>query len=507
MELQQQLHAHDFKLCRRGKARTDNDRIKRLNSLIKASKTAPEALLKQCSIFNIKDSSGRALVVSEACDAIIVEREKQCNQLVQELKKVLRHAVWLNTQIGPPLKKGDGDVHFRSWKDTVASNAFGDRKGTNELMGLIDLAENGYKENHEEQFYRDPPTAEELAKEKEDHVRLTKAQAEAKIEANKNKKSAQKAKTVAKRDAKRVKENADKAKGIKPKPKLATDNSNFSEDIASECSDSSDSEDDEDKGRDLEYEQLATDADGQVNPTKDPYADIYVPPKDTRPVKLDRGNRTGLVQALRGLAGHLRGLSSEHVARIRALRFFRAVRCLQIWQFNLQSMNKGPSSPSAPICSGCTKAATVPSQFFVLGICGHYACQDCLEIEDRAGGCVAKIEDKCLAPAEDHHVHSAADLGVDEVVRSKYGSKLDAIINLIKKHIPKKDQVLLFVQFDDLMQQISRVLKAENIRHYALREKAGTGAAKKMQNFQANGGIGRKKVLLLNSSDVTAAGA
>ena len=511
MELQQQLSAQDMSVCKGGKGRKDSDRVQRLNSLIKSSKTSEEAMLKRCSVFSLEDSSGQQITASQASNAIILERKKQYEDLCDELQSVLRNAIWLKEQIIAPEANGAGDVHFRNWKADVKKNYVGDIEGTEKLIGLISTAEAEYDESHEEQFYRNPPTDEQLKREKSDYKKRMKREKDAKEKILKAKRA----------EIMKQKKTLNQRKEAAAK---AAESRSRSEPPMEIPEGSTDDEDEygEDAMDDEEPETGAQDADGQDNPLKNPDDNLYVPPADPRPIKFHADDTAGMVRALRVIAGHLRSLSAELVARIRALRFFEAVQYLQLWQSSLED---DIDVVSPPMCSGCQTTAKGPNEFYVLGVCGHFACKACLTNGKRGGKCVvSKIVQKtfkgrqipteqsiCGAPAQPHHLHSAADLGVKETAASKYGCKLDGIIDLIKNEIPKKDQVLLFVQFDDLLGQVAAALKAEKITNFAITERTKTFAADMMDEFQENDGsiktMKKRKVLILNSSNETAAGA
>jgi hypothetical protein len=116
----------------------------------------------------------------------------------------------------------------------------------------------------------------------------------------------------------------------------------------------------------------------------------------------------------------------------------------------------------------------------------------------------------CAAAARSFHVVPATELGQeDEVARfgRHYGRKLEQMMQFIKG-IPKDDQVLLFVQFDDLMEKVSTALNDHKISHYALTKKSAKIAATMMSAFQeTRDGPDKKKVLVLNVADESASGA
>ena len=223
--------------------------------------------------------------------------------------------------------------------------------------------------------------------------------------------------------------------------------------------------------------------------------------KDCRTLE-GSGENDGNVKALRKLAGQLRSLSGELVSRVRALRFIKAVRQVQLWQCELQIDICSP----APVCANCNQQASGPSEISVLGLCGHLACKTCLALTEGSGECVVE---GCSAVAHKYHIIEAPQL-VEEDSKassgSRYGKKLDEIIQLIKD-LPPRDQVLLFVQFDDLMEKVSLALSNHGIDHYALTEKAARDAPKWMDDFQVNKSAEKKKVLVLNPANESAAGA
>lgn len=211
------------------------------------------------------------------------------------------------------------------------------------------------------------------------------------------------------------------------------------------------------------------------------------------------------LQALRGLAGHLRRLGTELVSRTRSLRFFEVVRQLQ------RARSGQESSKVSRTCSKC-KTETTPDMISVLGLCGHTACQKCLGDRQRSGECVVL---GCNAAAEKWSVVKATELGEEDQnasVGRHYGKKLEAVVNLLKNEIPKDDQVILFVQFNDLMAKVSAALTDHGISHYAVGVNVEGGKGKKntgnqISDFQDETGSKKKKVLMLNVADESASGA
>lgn len=506
MELQQQLDAQDMRIIRGGRSKNDGDRVKRINQVLRASKSAEEALLKCAAFFvleeptsnpgvdpeklqpntkntsevgpgaegssknrasdsetlskestpgaetsdqNASESQGVA-ETEKASDLVIRTRKAQKQDLRDELKIHLRHAEWLLRQCGSPSQNPKSDTHYRNWKAGVQGNEFGDPDGTAELIRLIVDAERGYSPSDEDEFYKDQPTEEEIRKQK---LILKK----------------KKAKEAAAKAAKK----REKALKNKKRKEEADDES---EDSAS----AAENNPGDDDGDDVTDEELL----------------IF---NDPRPFKIAPGDYPKFVQTLRILAGHLRVLAKELISRERALRFLETVQNLQLWQ----SEEGGP----AVKCESCSQPNLNPedchpSEIRVLGLCGHVACVKCLTSQDRNGQCLV---DKCNAPAEDHHIHLAQDFNEIDDRDVRYGAKLDAIIDLIKS-ISGDDQVLLFVQFEDLMRNVAGALEKENISYYAIYNSQSKNAVQEMDRFQQDESDQKKKVLILNPSNESAAG-
>ena len=224
--------------------------------------------------------------------------------------------------------------------------------------------------------------------------------------------------------------------------------------------------------------------------------DFYREPPITREEK-DILEATTKLQQLRNLAGALRSDSDKLVSRTRARHFFEAVRCLQLWQ---------AQGTPAPSCAVCGRKASTPEKIIVLALCGHLVCDNCLAKTGPGGTCVVT---GCRAEALDYHKIKACELRLkDPVIASApfYGKKLEEVIQLIKG-TPAEDQVLLFVQFDDVMEKVQKALIEHHVTHYALTEKASKHAAKWMEDFQTKKDKTKRKVLVLNCANELAAGA
>ncbi len=227
---------------------------------------------------------------------------------------------------------------------------------------------------------------------------------------------------------------------------------------------------------------------------------------DTRRLKPEgfdgQKNMERAALSLRDVTNDLRKLSTELVNRRRCLRFFECVRKLQ----RLYSSNR-ESQPLANECS-CSKCGATnigPEELSILSQCGHAICSHCLELRQNR-------QDDCLVPGcnavnKAYQVIKAPELGVEDDrtrVGRHYGKKVEDIVQLIKT-IPQDDQVLLFVQFVDLMNTITSAMKENSITYSALGE--SNDASNELTDFQTNLDIAtKKKVLILNIGDASAAG-
>lgn len=465
MELNQQLMSQDMKLSRGGGAKIDSDRANRLMEIMGSSKSPEEALLKRCSHFTLEDLRKNRKNGSQDCDLIVQARSNQYEATVAALKVNLKHATWLKREC---TKEHE---HFRKWTRSVSANAFGDLDTSDVLMKLVRTAEKEYSKLHENIFYRQSPSVEDLS--------ATESKDEAKDEA---KEKLGEAAPISKAPSK---QKAVKAmKGVKAgrvlKKSKAPSKKGF---------------------RKQAVVQAGSDLDGDSSGV--PLAGITsIESKNTRPIRLE--TEPEKVKALRTLTGQLRNLAKELVSRTRALRFFEVVNAVQRWQTDLSA---GRASSRAPTCSKCKSVAQDPSAIAILGLCGHTACESCLAAPERGGECVTI---GCDAPAHNYHIQKAIELGQEDRkarVGRHDGEKMDDVMDLIENKIPKKDQVLVFLQFNDLMEKVSEALDHHGIKHWALTEGSRRHAYKVMEDFQINDTKDKKKVLILNVADESAAGA
>ena len=212
---------------------------------------------------------------------------------------------------------------------------------------------------------------------------------------------------------------------------------------------------------------------------------------DPKPNKIDQDDFDAYARQLRALTGRLRGLVSELTSRMRSLRFARGAQELQQWHAN---------QGTRPKCRSCGKSRHDHDAMCINISCGHLTCSRCIS-SSTSPVCAVN---GCGEAAESFHLRKAVDL-VGDGQTWEYGSRLGNIIELINT-LPKDEQVLLFVQFEDLMAKMAKGLTAANISNYALGNTTEKKMTIMMNDFQDNRGESKKKVLLLNPSSEKSAG-
>lgn len=188
----------------------------------------------------------------------------------------------------------------------------------------------------------------------------------------------------------------------------------------------------------------------------------------------------------------LRRLSKELVGRVRSLRFFEVVRNLQL---------RGDEATAALEGSECGHHRS-DDKMAILSCCGHVACYDCMVVAVNNQKCVKPAA--CHAPVRPTNIVKVSTLGIEgELSSGRYGAKLRRLVDLIQS-IPKRERVLVFLQWDDLMKKVSEALDDGGVSHVTL-----TGGVKAKANtldrFQS--GDSSARVLILKINDASAAGS
>lgn len=111
----------------------------------------------------------------------------------------------------------------------------------------------------------------------------------------------------------------------------------------------------------------------------------------------------------------------------------------------------------------------------------------------------------CSSSMQHHHLFWPNEAG-DLHTATPYGAKIDAAVRLLQKIESKKEQAILFVQYENQLEEIEMALKDHGIGATIVKsaEKAGT----QIKGFREAAGTQQQKtVIVLNSSDETAAGS
>ncbi|KAL9602375.1 MAG: hypothetical protein Q9179_002557 [Wetmoreana sp. 5 TL-2023] len=192
-------------------------------------------------------------------------------------------------------------------------------------------------------------------------------------------------------------------------------------------------------------------------------------------------------------------LMQEWVDRRRAIRFFSATGRCQHWLAN------GSTATASPNCSACGLRCEDPSSTRILSVCAHIICADCSNMSDKS---YCQVE-SCEAEGTSTCCWSAARLGQNDASEyARYhGAKVGRVIQLIKDSIPQDEQVLLFVQCASVMTPIAKALSREGVSNYCLSKENKSKVPLFMEKFQEDRGGEARKVLILDATKDTAAGA
>ncbi|KAL5333911.1 hypothetical protein BJX70DRAFT_405782 [Aspergillus crustosus] len=226
---------------------------------------------------------------------------------------------------------------------------------------------------------------------------------------------------------------------------------------------------------------------------------------DSLPLPIKPTNVREFEPILREVTTTIRNLIVEWVLRSRALRFLKAVKDVQTTSH----------AQPRPTCDNCQ---TTPSQLFkinILGSCGHALCSTCTQKVPEREECAVQ---GCRGSGKQFNIISALTLGSDtgpdaqesstaqSIDRTSRfgGTKLDALIDIIRTQIPSSERALLFIQYPELMDVASNALKAAKIQHTVITTTDRT-STQKIEKFQ-KAGFGENKVLMLNLGSEMAAG-
>ncbi|KAJ3042657.1 hypothetical protein HDV00_006936 [Rhizophlyctis rosea] len=451
------------------------DRESRLKQALGSSQSAEEALLKRCSHFDELDGQ-QFDDARGACEAIVAERKQQLEECQDDLADALEKAKVSYAEV---MKFGGfqdpAQNKFVVWQKEVESGLGDDE--ADEIIKTL-LKEGGFDgktmpkpRKAGELAPRAVARAKRLAAAKKESGSAGKGKGKEVANGKGKSKGAAKGKAKAKAAA--------KGKG-KKKAKDSDEEDDFEED--SEGTNSG-----EEEAAEEEIEQEEVEYDDETGEKKK---------KDKKPTREDK------ILEFRELTHVLRRYHKELVGRVRSLRYFAFVRDVQT------SRDLRTIQTSCATCKKTTKGAGAtllkPEDIAVLSCCGHTGCYQCLKESAEEQLCPVK---GCKAPARVNNVVRAATLGKDDAQKSgRYGAKLQALVELLKKQvIAKKERALVFVQFADLMEIVAQALADAKIP--ALQVLGSTnkksGALERFQEV----GNDVEPVLLLALGDERASGA
>lgn len=452
MELQQQLHTQEIGSCRSGSDRIDGHRVKRMNEIIGGSESLEEALLKACFPSVGQNSINKS---ANSLDSIIDLRENEYQLVCNELKKNFCHILWLERQLDQLQLGGTQATFCDSWKHDSEDC---DPEGSAHLDELLEEAKNTHMFDHHDEFDSDEPSREEVVEESREDA----------------------AKKADKKANKRGRAAIEKLGHTSLASSKPTEESGQVQNFGPCGQESGETTDDDEP------------IDGSST-CEDEDTDSLVAPLDSGLSKIDLEDEGAINRTMKRIKIHVQKLRAELLSRRRALRFLHTAEALHFWQ-----CEAGPP----PTCLSCGEVAEDPSCIFILGSCGHLACQACLEERRCMEGCVL---DGCSSAVGSEHIHPADCFKSTHQPKTSHGTKLDSVVACIQG-IVKEDQILLFVQFQTILNVVCAALEASGISHYALTEGGTDVAVKMVRDFQENESMRRKQVLILNPSNETAAG-
>lgn len=199
---------------------------------------------------------------------------------------------------------------------------------------------------------------------------------------------------------------------------------------------------------------------------------------------------TRMAFELRTWVTKLNTLIEEIIKQRRALRFFENI--LYIQRNNIFA------------CAHCGTTGLPATEVKVMGGCGHLLAKECCSGDD-----VCPVL-RCGSFNREYQKLVGSDLGqAGSEQCSKYGSKMDAIRNLIEGITQTSDdKILVSVQFSQSTIKLEEALEAAHIPFSDLRKE--TTSSKVLQSFQ-NGtspckGGQPSRVLIMNIGDANASG-
>lgn len=206
--------------------------------------------------------------------------------------------------------------------------------------------------------------------------------------------------------------------------------------------------------------------------------------------------KTNSSDSKRNLTSQANKLVTRLLTSRRSARYLRNVKKLQDLAVNNKEK---PSKCEDPSCQGKLSST---ARVAVSGLCGHLVCGDCYE---RAR---AKKETRCQATGchasqESHHLLWNDTLGdIDNSQHAAHGAKIDAALDILDTVRDKREQAVLFVQYDNQLREVEDALRDRGIP--AIVVKSANKAASQIAEFTKTNT--NNTAIVLNASAETAAG-
>ncbi|EJD41795.1 hypothetical protein AURDEDRAFT_105919 [Auricularia subglabra TFB-10046 SS5] len=449
LELEHQLTAQEMTLKKTKKS--ESDREKRLSMMIGESKSAEEALLKRAATFDLDEVSKDDALTT--CERIVQNRSDQQDECVEDLKAMMLKAHKMKSKLG----KADSEQYLSEFLKFLDTKGFGDSEAD-------EIARDCWKEVSSGTYSHRKPKAKAAASTKEKSAKGTTA-----------KKTAAKKPTAKKTTAKKT-----TAKKTTAKDEIAENEAAEDEAAEDEAAEDEAAEDEAAEDEASEDETVKGKTASKTN---------------KKAKKQGSSTQDDLIWELREHTHNMRRVIKELTGRVRSHRYFKAVRDVQ-----------GAGDALSVECPGCGANNLGPSDVSLLSSCGHMGCRKCVrELADKEE-CVHFASGKCKDSARASNIVPADTLGMDDSVHQgkHFGRKLEMIVDHIENVIPKKERILIFVQFPDLTKKVAAALSENDIGFLEIQGSAHN-KSKSLETFQEDGATTR--VLLLNVMDESASGA
>lgn len=211
--------------------------------------------------------------------------------------------------------------------------------------------------------------------------------------------------------------------------------------------------------------------------------------------KQSNSTQNDLIWELREHTHNMRRVIKELTGRVRSHRYFKAVRDVQ----------RAGDALSVE-CPACGASNLGPADVSLLSSCGHMGCRKCVRDLADKEECVHFAGGACKDSVRVSNIVAADTLGIDDSVHhgKHFGRKLEMIVDHIKNVIPKKERILVFVQFPDLTKKVAAALTENKIAFLEIQGGANS-KSKSLESFQAEDAT--QRVLLLNVMNESASGA